>query len=378
MRIDLTGQRFGALVVIRAVGKDKDGSIIWECICDCDLSKPCEVNGVKLRNRNKVNCGCIHGNSADLIGERFGKLLVIGFKRDTVKGILLWICHCDCGEKTIVKTRDLTSGSKSSCGCLKSPNLNGQRFGRLIVLEKLSKKKNGYYLWKCICDCGNSVEVNTQDLNGDRKKSCGCLEGEYEDLTGTKWNRLTVIKLAEHRGSKDELLWECKCECGEISFVPRDKLLSGHTKSCGCLKKEHRAEKHSNWKEGVTPISKKFRRAIKPWIQASLENYDFKCFISGKGGKLVVHHSNEKHPFYKILEETFEVLGFEIKPNIGDFTLQQIELLEKKCIELHFKYGLGVPLDKELHEEFHETYGFVSWTEEDFKIFVESKRKVLL
>jgi len=205
------------------------------------------------------------------------------------------------------------------------------------------------------------------------------LEGEYEDLTGTKWNRLTVIKLAEHRGSKDELLWECKCECGEkICFVPRDKLLSDHTKSCGCLKKEYRAEKHSRWKEGVTPISKKIRRAIKPWIQASLANCDFKCFITGEGGKLVVHHSNEKYPFYKILEEAFEVLGFEIKRNIGDFTLRQIELLENKCLELHFKYGFGVPLKKELHKEFHETYGFVSWTEEDFKIFVESKRKALL
>jgi len=142
MRIDLTGQRFGSLVVIRAIGKDKDGSIIWECICDCDLSRTCEVNGVKLRNGRKINCGCFHGNRVDLIGERFGKLLVIGFKRDTVKGISLWVCHCDCGgEKTIANTGDLTSGSTSSCGCIKSPNLIGQRFGRLIVLEKLRTKK---------------------------------------------------------------------------------------------------------------------------------------------------------------------------------------------------------------------------------------------
>lgn len=46
-------------------------------------------------------------------GILLGKLLVIGFKQDTVKGISLWVRHCDCGgEKTIAKTGDLTSEYK--------------------------------------------------------------------------------------------------------------------------------------------------------------------------------------------------------------------------------------------------------------------------
>lgn len=34
-------------------------------------------------------------------------------------------------------------------------NLIGERFGRLTVIEKTDKRKNGSIVWKCQCDCGN-------------------------------------------------------------------------------------------------------------------------------------------------------------------------------------------------------------------------------
>lgn len=55
----------------------------------------------------------------DLIGQRFGRLTVI--KRDgTDKNgkNVMWLCSCDCGGTTRTSTCHLRSGHAQSCGCL--------------------------------------------------------------------------------------------------------------------------------------------------------------------------------------------------------------------------------------------------------------------
>lgn len=60
------------------------------------------------------------------------------------------------------------------------------------------------------------------------------------DLTGQKFGRLMVIEKAEKPPhSRDRhSYWLCRCECGNISRVAADKLKNGSTRSCGCLKAE--------------------------------------------------------------------------------------------------------------------------------------------
>ena len=52
----------------------------------------------------------------DLTGQRFGRLVVIGYA-DTAKGMARWECLCDCGNKTIVYGNNLRRGYTQSCGC---------------------------------------------------------------------------------------------------------------------------------------------------------------------------------------------------------------------------------------------------------------------
>lgn len=54
------------------------------------------------------------------------------------------------------------------------------------------------------------------------------------DLTGERFGRLTVIERVGTKNRKS--VWECKCECGNIKEVVSNNLISGNTKSCGCLK----------------------------------------------------------------------------------------------------------------------------------------------
>jgi hypothetical protein len=65
------------------------------------------------------------------------------------------------------------------------------------------------------------------------------------DLVGREFGRLTVIRRdgSDHRA---KALWFCKCACGvECTKVGSD-LISGETKSCGCLRREPYAKKHGH------------------------------------------------------------------------------------------------------------------------------------
>lgn len=61
--------------------------------------------------------------------------------------------------------------------------------------------------------------------------------GAKIDLTGKKFGRLTVVSENGKRNGRTH--WDCLCDCGRQSIIDGSKLRSGHTKSCGCLKKEY-------------------------------------------------------------------------------------------------------------------------------------------
>lgn len=59
-------------------------------------------------------------------------------------------------------------------------DLCGQRFGRLIVIERVANNKHGSARFLCKCDCGNYVEVDSQSLKSGNTKSCGCFATEVK------------------------------------------------------------------------------------------------------------------------------------------------------------------------------------------------------
>ena len=119
-------------------------------------------------------------------------------------------------------------------------NLIGQRFGRLTVISEAGRDKYKNVLWHCKCDCGNEVNVVTQSLKGGTTKSCGCYKREknYTNLVGKKFGRLTVIADVG-RSSDRSVIWLCECECGNRKLVRNSYALkAGLTRSCGCLHSE--------------------------------------------------------------------------------------------------------------------------------------------
>ena len=57
-------------------------------------------------------------------------------------------------------------------------DLTGQRFGRLVVLGFDKKSNDRQYMWLCRCDCGDVVSVRGYSLRSGNTQSCGCLQKE--------------------------------------------------------------------------------------------------------------------------------------------------------------------------------------------------------
>ena len=81
---------------------------------------------------------------------------------------------------------------------MKKRNLIGERFGKLIVIEECESKKqpSGQIktMWLCKCDCGNITKVTSSNLKRGNTKSCGCLHKEKTAKINKKHN-LTSTRL---------------------------------------------------------------------------------------------------------------------------------------------------------------------------------------
>ena len=66
--------------------------------------------------------------------------------------------------------------------------------------------------------------------------------GKFIDLTGNRYGRLFVIERAENKkrnNNKTRIMWKCVCDCGNTVIVESAHLRSGHSQSCGCITKKH-------------------------------------------------------------------------------------------------------------------------------------------
>lgn len=60
----------------------------------------------------------------------------------------------------------------------------------------------------------------------------------FIDRTGQQYGKLTVISFIGKPLGKSKALWECSCTCGNTTYVTSSNLTTGHTTSCGCVRRE--------------------------------------------------------------------------------------------------------------------------------------------
>lgn len=135
-------------------------------------------------------------------------------------------------------------------------DLTGQKFNHLTVLRESEIRKGNRVTWVCRCDCGNEILVNTSSLTSGNTKTCGC--SRKKDLVGKKFGKLTVLRDSGER-RHGSVLWECQCECGNITFATSEGLRVGDNTSCGC---SNRARELFAEKYKINLVGKRFGKLI--------------------------------------------------------------------------------------------------------------------
>jgi len=203
---DLTGYKFGRLTVLERAENDKRGRTRWLCRCECGSEKIITSSRLKNGDTQSCGClkRETPSNFQDLTGHKFGRLVVIKRAENSKTGQTRWLCRCDCGNEKIVWATALKNGNTQSCGCLareKSSerylqDLTCQRFERLTVIERAENSKTGLTRWLCQCDCGEETIVFANSLKAGDTQSCGCLKRER-----------TIERFTTHGESKTKLYW---------------------------------------------------------------------------------------------------------------------------------------------------------------------------
>lgn len=238
------GDSFGKWTVLKRDEETKSKIKRYICRCECGTIK--SVRSSSLKDGTSKSCGCAYNPPKNLDGERFGKLVVIESIRNyNNTGKSAYKCLCDCGKETLVKGSSIYK--TKSCGCSKydkAKNTIGKKYG-LLTIEDIIFEENATYA-KCICECGNNTTVRLDQLKSGNTTSCGCISSP--DLTGKRYGKLTVIKKVESNTKQRK--WLCKCDCGCTTVLTSHCLASGHTQSCGCL----RSEKVSTWEMFISDV----------------------------------------------------------------------------------------------------------------------------
>lgn len=112
-------------------------------------------------------------------------------------------------------------------------NLIGKRYDKLIVKEQMESTKTGQRRWLCKCDCGGTYITTTGNLNSGHTTNCGCKKSP--DLTGKVFGKLEVLGRSDKRNSRGKRttpMWECRCECGAITYKATDTLTNPDISMC--------------------------------------------------------------------------------------------------------------------------------------------------
>lgn len=184
------------------------------------------------------------GRAINLSGKIYGNYKILYRTSPiTMTGEACWVCECQKCFKLRVAPGTKIKQQSISCECshkTRALDLAGKKFGHLTAIRPLEERKyGGTIMWECLCDCGNITTAGAYHLKSGNVISCGCYQKEVttNNLIGKKFGQLLVLQDSGKRTNDRNIIWVCKClNCGSICEVPGKSLTSGDSQSCGCVR----------------------------------------------------------------------------------------------------------------------------------------------
>ncbi len=241
---DFIGKKFGKLL-IEDIFKNEKNTKTARCKCDCGNIVNKDFYGIK--DGKITSCG---NCNQEYVGKKIGKLLIKEYYFENNKSY--FNCVCDCGNTIKILTSGFKKKRHMNCGKCDSQELIGKKYGKLLVIDTFYRrnKQGSNKLWcKCICDCGNNVNIRAQNIKDNSSHSCGkCRELE---LVGKKFGQLKVVDTFYKINSrnKNDLWCKCICDCGkELDVIAKNLTRKKSPQiSCGCIKTSKGQFLIENW-----------------------------------------------------------------------------------------------------------------------------------
>lgn len=175
--IECIGDTYGKLTIVQTLAW-KGRQRMVRCQCECGGEKIARLSS--LRCGWVVSCGCRRGKNTELPlqpGSTYGSLTIleqVERPADARKPEGHYLVRCVCGKELVRGRESLVTPKKTDCGCGGYPLLAGTRYGKLVILD-LSRRRGHHREVGTKCDCGTLSYARLKDLESGRKKSCGCL-----------------------------------------------------------------------------------------------------------------------------------------------------------------------------------------------------------
>lgn len=228
------------------------------------------------------------GFKIDITGKKINRVTALKWLPNTHGK---WLCRCDCGNEFETEGSALRAGETKECKeCTKKTtglklrhDLTGKIFGGWTVIKYHSSKDG--VLWECKCACGD-IYIRTGDQIKRYKQCLKCRHRAVNDMLGKTFGKWTVIGKSNQQPTRKKstfLFWDCKCECGNIRRVGGYALRSNKSSGCpNCVNKIAYGEAAFNYLYGTYKCN-----AAKRGIEWALTKDEFRvitksnCYYTG-------------------------------------------------------------------------------------------------
>lgn len=169
-------------------------------------------------------------------------------------------------------------------------NLIGRKFGMLAPIEWI---RGGS--WRCVCDCGNETIIDTRNLLSGHTESCGCKRYETKNVTDMSNYEDENLKVISRSGNiGDTAAWKCICKhCGREFVTKGSNIRFGYTQSCGCQHSRNEKEIINLLTENGIDFETQYTFPDLIGVGGRPLRFDFAIFEHGDLKRLIEFHGKQ-------------------------------------------------------------------------------------